>query len=250
MNKNRRPSGHVEDIRSRDLHQVGAVPQLKGKARKEAELANTAPQFVPEHRARLQQLGLLPTQIVELEATLPLNRAMLERPAPMDAVRGEIETFRKAISKALAIIDGKVDARNEAAWRIEEAGFELGYRHDDLRRALAAAGAAETALPKEQRRVHADIRPIARIVKALMDGFIKTHTPPFPPYEMKVSSSPGSDFREIVGICYVAIGQHNSDPERAIKAYIRLKEDRNRCYEARQRKKEEEHQFILGREVG
>lgn len=40
------------------------------------------------------------------------------------------------------------------------------------------------------------------------------------PQRLQPSTSPGCDFRTVVGICYEAVGG-NADPERAIRAYVR-----------------------------
>jgi hypothetical protein len=45
------------------------------------------------------------------------------------------------------------------------------------------------------------------------------------PQDLLPAVSPTSAFRLIVGICYTAAGQKNSDPERAIKAYVAAEKD-------------------------
>ncbi len=94
-------------------------------------------------------------------------------------------------------------------------------------------------LPKQTRHRDADPRIIRWIFEALTAGHgaehyilgreayprhgddwpaVDTHPPPF---NFKPSSSEGSPFREVVGICYEAMTGAPRDPERAIKAFIR-----------------------------
>lgn len=198
------------------------------------------PTFTENQRKRLKDIGLLPAQITEIENTLASNRALLEQPAPMNDVREELGAFRDAMDRACKIAaklsdpkkysKDKVAARNEAWARLQWAASEAS----DVIEALSASQAAlETlgaiiniainSLPKQQRTsVAADFRPIARIDEALLRGFTKADKSPLPPYTLKVSSSSGNKFRQIVGICYAAMGQKNDDPERAIKTYLRV----------------------------
>lgn len=193
--------------------------------------------FTDNQRERLCRLGLLAEQIAELESVLPLNRALLEQPAGMGDVRTELVDLSAALNCAHAAVEN-VDKgkslerleRNEARWRLELADFETTGTWDTLPTALKALAAADIViqraladLPNKQRgSVAADFRPVALIKEALLRGFIKAHKPPFPRYTLRVSSSEGSTFREIVGICYEAMGK-NTDPERAIKEYKALR---------------------------
>jgi hypothetical protein len=85
---------------------------------------------------------------------------------------------------------------------------------------------SEHELRNKQLRRQANPFAVRRIEKALLNGFVKRYSnkdpsKPLPPYPFKPSSSPGSCFREIVGICYEAMGQKYTDPERAIKKHIK-----------------------------
>lgn len=190
--------------------------------------------FTEEQRERLRKLDLLTEQIAEIESALPLNRSLLEQPAGMADVREELSVLSAALKRAHAAAEkvdkGKSPKLNEARWRLELADFDTTNACETLPTVLKALAAADIGIQraladlpnKERRSVAADFRPVARIKKALLDGFIKAHKLPLPPCTLRVSSSEGSKFREIVGICYEAMGQKNADPERAIKQYIAL----------------------------
>jgi hypothetical protein len=78
---------------------------------------------------------------------------------------------------------------------------------------------ALSQLPKQKRSRDGHWLPPARIWEAL----VRTHGTRRP-MTLRLSSSPGSPFREICGICYeVMTGKPGADPERAIKNYIRAK---------------------------
>ena len=129
---------------------------------------------------------------------------------------------------------------------LEEAGATVSQHLLPRLQALATAAreASETLPAKPARWRKADPRPIKRIMEALYAGWSKAkgtsvrrtpeyqtpeeafvaigqvRTNPFPK-ELRASSAPGSPFREIAGICYEAAGGgQDSDPERAIKAYM------------------------------
>jgi hypothetical protein len=154
-------------------------------------------------------------------------------------VRAIIADTLTAVSEAQVhlsrLYSEQTDARKEARVRFEMSLHDMSADRDpvdstvrnliDMRTILAHALAE---LPKGQRRHRtARIDPVRRIDEALLRGFTRGHTMPFPPYLLRASSSPGSQFREVVGICYRAIGR-NDDPERAIKAYIHWRKELDR----------------------
>lgn len=206
-------------------------------------MASNKPKFTNRQREHLKQLGLCPAQIDEVERTLALSRALLQSPPTMNSVRDELSAFQVAIDDARKVADklsnsekytqDKIAARKEAQYRIQWVASEVSDVIEALSASLAGLETlgkivkrALDDLPKKQRRQFADFRPVARIDHALLDGFIKAHKPPFPPYILHRSSSPGSTFRKIVGICYEAMGWSNDDPERAIKSYLRVRNKR------------------------
>jgi hypothetical protein len=81
--------------------------------------------------------------------------------------------------------------------------------------------------------------PIKLIHEALLHGWGRVHLPylrrsddgptkPLAPFNVRVSASPTAPFRLIVQACYSAMKRENTDPERAIKAYMSLlKKERN-----------------------
>lgn len=118
-----------------------------------------------------------------------------------------------------------------------------------LRALQVAAQYGLRQIPSAQpvRRRSADPAPVGRIHSALVYGWslaraggtsyrrgtrreesepaaaIPQSVAPQPqsyPQRLQPSTSPGCDFRTVVGICYDAVGG-NADPERAIRAYVR-----------------------------
>lgn len=197
------------------------------------------PNFSPDQRKRLRGLGLIDAQIDELEANaLPISRAWLQKTPTLQDVRDELQALFVAMERAAAALSGlqstatMTPAKREAQARILEACFEI---HDDphdnhdfvekashaLSRVKAMVQHAQESLPNTQRRsAAASHGPVAWIHEALVSGFANGHCQPLPRYTLRTSSSQGSRFREIVGICYEAMGQGNTDPERAIRAFI------------------------------
>ena len=197
--------------------------------------------FSAGDRADLRRLGLISTQIAELETVaLPICRAWLEPPAPMADVRKVLADTLAALKRTRTQLDRCIapgtEAEKEAGTRLEVAIFDVAQAdgnqpewdllvttRETLARAISLFGAATSDLPATQRRSrNASAWPIARIEKALLDGWLKGQdlSKPLPPYTLRTSSSPTSQFRKVVGICYRTIGQ-TEDPERAIKAHIR-----------------------------
>ncbi|MGH8470726.1 MAG: hypothetical protein ACREVY_17700 [Gammaproteobacteria bacterium] len=89
-------------------------------------------------------------------------------------------------------------------------------------------------LPNQTRHRDADPRIIDWIYNDLIGGHGEEHCivhdgddwsgtgAATPPFEIKPSSSPESQFRNIVAICYEAMtGEPSADPERAIKAFVK-----------------------------
>jgi len=105
------------------------------------------------------------------------------------------------------------DEREEEAKRIHAIVAELD----------AIAEHALARMPKAQTHAAAHTHPIWYIHEVLNFGF--SSEVPLPRLPFPASSSKTSNFREIVGICYQAAKAPTSDPERAIKAFIKQQRD-------------------------
>lgn len=76
-------------------------------------------------------------------------------------------------------------------------------------------------LPSEPvRHRDASYLPIRAIYSTVQAGFILAGQESAAP-GIKPSASPTSKFRRLIGICYEAIDAPTTDPERAIRAYVR-----------------------------
>jgi len=203
------------------------------------------PTFSAPDLKRLQDLGLLREQIAELVKALPICRSYLRQPAALADVRAVLGDTRTAVENAIRQLDRfdrvESSAYGEARVRFDQAYFAnarvpetrdeelLNAALNYLDRVRTSLTDALADLPTEQRRHRtASFVPVMKIDGALLRGFTLAHKPPMPPYLLHASISPGSTFREVVGLCYRAIGA-NDDPERAIKGYIRWRKERDRA---------------------
>lgn len=221
--------------------------------------------FTAVQLRELQRLGCEPEQITELRHAFPRIRLALHRRAARNAVKASLETVAKhadALLKELGKIAMQTDPARAAANLIIE---EVYWRHfpDDsgpwsahhmLPRLRAVADGARSGiekLPAKPTRHHtANPLPIRAIDHALISGWSKVHVhihhvredtpsqwaahakahPPAGPYPRRfiASDAPKSAFREVVGICYEAAGAEvDTDPLRAIRAYLKLKREKH-----------------------
>lgn len=195
---------------------------------------NAHPIFSADQRDELEKLELCQEQISRLESVLPLCRALLSKPATLRDVREGLAVVLKPLRQAMKKLDALANrpstANKEAFSRIELAGFEMRNDTDSTGKAIIAltrivdtVDYALKSLPTTQRRAHdADPRPIGLIERALLKGFCDHFTPPFPPYRLKTSLTK-PPFPDIAAICYEAIGRSEAVPERAIRAYQKLR---------------------------
>jgi hypothetical protein len=185
-------------------------------------------------------------QIAELQSILPGCAALLSQPASLLTVRHKLRrttaTLERAEKALTTILNSKSDANVEVRNRVVDVDFAIHDGTDSIDAALALLGivresftiATEQLPAKARHKRSADHRPIERIDKALLEGFIKHHhrkpPPPgwrnarLPEYTMTVSRK--GPFSKIVAICYEAIGEldnsKESTPDRAIREYLRL----------------------------
>ena len=195
--------------------------------------------FEPHQRAELEQLGVVPEAIKLLEfEALPLAQAILEQEPAHADVRGELQAVADALQAARQAVERLLNAKRAvphlmaARSRIAGGGHRNmmgGMRLDETSQSLATsidvlAQALATLPDKPLRRQSASSLPIDHIHRALRVGSVMARLapgaePPFP--EVSPSSSVTSAFRRVVGICYEAIGAPSTDPERAIKAFVK-----------------------------
>lgn len=197
------------------------------------------PEFNAGQRKALADLGLLADQIDELQmVALPTARALLRKPAALNDVRDCLKIVSESMARATAALtrllaaNNSVPALQEALLRVQLADFntEHNTNAETIRTALKDVSAARAVIDRarqdlssEQRRHRAaSPLPLYWINKALLRGFLRAYekTPSLPHYRLTPSASPNSKYRRIIRICYEAMGQKNSDPERAIKALI------------------------------
>lgn len=194
--------------------------------------------FSAEQRSRLLALGLVQEQIQELEQTLPGNAAWLKKPPSRKLVFSELDLAEKAAARALKKLRTLDDETTATGYRaVAAALMSVGATEVSVDATSVVSSAIEAleklpavfaaaranAPPGPWRFRSANPKVIDRIDSALLRGFTRHYRPPFPPYEIRISASANSKFRSIVSICYEAIGAGNNDPERAIRAYIKLR---------------------------
>jgi hypothetical protein len=204
--------------------------------------------FTPAQRAELEQLGVPAIAIKLLEVQgLPSIRKYLQPPPRRAEVRNELLKAQAAILAAHEAIERLLTPSDLPHLKgASQALKGLGVRH--LEHGIPLNRASEALIPaskviasviahqsKEPSRYKAaSPRPILEIDKLLLQGCEWAGLPAVPvkgdlpsqitflPHLMP-SASPTSAFRRLVGICYERAGLKNTDPERAIKAYIRLR---------------------------
>lgn len=190
--------------------------------------------FKKHHREELLEMGLTPQAIEQIEVEgLPLAMAVLEREPRRAEVRGELQVLSDALTEARTAVERLLNATatvphlNAARLKIAGGGRRNvmgGMRLNETSRSLATAvevvSEALKKLPDDPvRHLSASPLPIKLIHRALQFGSIIAGLEPLNP-NLKPSSSPGSPFRRMVGICYETINAPTIDPERAIKAYV------------------------------
>lgn len=201
--------------------------------------------FSPQQRRRLLELGLLDTQIDEVQrSALPAASAAIAGDPALQDVRDEFQALLDAMGSAqeamskLLRLDVSTPARAKVFQLIELADFEMQGDGSIIEKALypltaarATARRARNALTEEQSRPNgASFYPVQQIDEALWQGFRKHHSmklpsekavgQSLPTYNVKRSSSETSAYWEIMAICYEAIGREKQNLERPIKAYL------------------------------
>jgi hypothetical protein len=203
--------------------------------------------FTAAQRAELQRLGVPDVAIRMLEVRgVPFIRKCLEPPPRMSDVRAELRKTQKAILAAHEAIErlfnppanaphvkGAAEALTGSGRRHLHGGIPLNRASEALIPAGKVIASAIARLPKTPSRYKAaNPRPVDEIADLLHQGCQWAGLPAVPvegglpgqitftPH-LQPSASPTSAFRRIVGICYERAGFPTTDPERAIKAYIK-----------------------------
>jgi hypothetical protein len=202
--------------------------------------------FTASQRRELRQLGVpdVAIEVIEVEA-LPRARRALVRPAPILEVREELVRAEAAVReahKALEdlLVSSDLPSRRDARRYINGGGARHLFDGIDLNNASKALVPAQQVLaraiarlPNEpvRHKTAADL-PVEFIHDALQTGCSYSGMPfehqkgrrrglSLVAPKFRPSASPTSPFRQIVGICYERIGMPASDPERAIKSYVK-----------------------------
>jgi hypothetical protein len=200
---------------------------------------DTPPRFSDDQKARLRDIGLKTEQVAALDTALLGIRTILTMAGTQAAVvdvRSELTRLDGALLAARKAVERmqsttKNSALHEAQARIAVAGYEregslgtLGRAYDAMAEAHALVGAAIVELPKKPTRHRtADPRPIRMIDDALARGWGAAYRGASMPGLPREQVPARSVFLKVVGICYQAVGAANTDPERAIRAYMALR---------------------------
>jgi hypothetical protein len=192
--------------------------------------------FSADQRQRLVALKLSTKQIAQLESkACPLGKIFLAKPLRMADVRDRVAKIRDELSKGQTSLHGMFNAnmtedRKEALLRFCDATAKLfGYKMIEqapLRRAKLARifGAVTAGLPSQSRQRTANPRPVQLIWQALIEAHELPQANP-----IHLSWSPDSIFRKVVEVCYEAMtGCNDVDCERALKAFVRAQQARER----------------------
>ncbi len=210
--------------------------------------------FTKTQRQRLTRLKLTPGQIDALEKRALRAIASTAEPfryGEMRAPLKDIEKQARDLAQRIERLPTSPDAgARQAFFHLIEAdiaqkadehvanpanGYPEGPAPDELAIELRRlAKLARSVLAKVEGRQGknrmAHPYPIRAIVDSLLESWVAEHQcegKPLPAYDLEVSYTPNSRFRQIAGICYQAAGHPNPDPERSIKAYIADKKKRD-----------------------
>jgi nucleotide-binding universal stress UspA family protein len=196
--------------------------------------------FTLPQRRELHRLGVTTDQTERLQRILPAIAYYAAQGPKLADVRAPLKQVRKdahAAAQALrTLLEGRDEARQEGRMRILQAievlhpercevdsarvSFFALYDHREpealrileaLQALEAVAKHAVARIPKSQTRPVAHPYPVGLIEAALM-------VPGAPAF--RVSASPGTPFRDVVAACYAAASAANTDPLRAIRAYL------------------------------
>ena len=197
--------------------------------------------FSKEQRRELARLGVLPQQVHALENfTLNFCEAWLQPPQPLNEIKKSLSVVSDGIGSAIRELKELQTAptrtvKYAANLHLEVEMFERGI--SDITEIMSLLSDMEAIVKSaasfkisQARHTSADSLPIRRIDEALRRGYAAAYPGKGLPKDFPwPSSSDGSKFRQIVGVCYQAMKQKNEDPESAIRKYMReLSQQRQR----------------------
>lgn len=180
--------------------------------------------FTGEQRGLLNNLGLNASQIDALHILIPTSQRLLADSATLQDVRDELLALEAAACKlqsALARLSAaQGGAAAEAFSRISYSSIGDTELFDTLGRGLRTlherVQQASEGLGSSQRRP----REMAWLVVGMLHLALQESQAD--PVRFKPSSAASSAFRQVAGVLFdAALGLDGSDPERAIKAYLR-----------------------------
>ena len=211
--------------------------------------------FTSDHRKQLAGFGASPKQIEMLERHACLVGSAWLRKSPRRTIVSEkIEALREHLRAAHVILEeilaatapGCREAEGFLGQAVCRSGKEVKLLDPAGLEALACiCDEALAMLPIQTRHRDADPCIIQWIFEDLIEGHGAEHyilgdlivghggecyilddgdatAPETPPFMIRPSSSPGSQFRDIVSVCWEAMsGDRDADPERAIRAFIK-----------------------------
>ena len=192
--------------------------------------------FTKTQRKDLVRLGL-PVEVIEaieVEA-LPWSKRVILHQEPrrndvlaeLNAVRGSLIGARDAIERLLAAprsvphLNGARSMIAGGGYRSIQDGVALNHTSAGLTECIEVMNRAiASVLPGPARRKTANAVAIDHIHDTLQTASYFA-IGEFHPPGLEPSASPTSAFRQLIGICYEAIGAPSADPERALKAYLK-----------------------------
>lgn len=187
-------------------------------------------QFTAAQRQRLLALKLLPAQIEALQSHALRAIAGHSEPAKLEGARRTLEQLHEDATRLLKTLQAMEPIRlpNE----LESVRLLLLAAHfsrkgplpshlpmpDELLSlltdfAIVSERALVTSREIQERKHFASPIPIDSIVRIIRDGWPANCAHPV--------AMTGEWLLEVAGVCYEAAGRENTDPERAVKAFMR-----------------------------
>ena len=221
------------------------------------------PDFTQIQLQTLTSLGVKPEQVAQLRFAL-IDVALVFNPVAArndvrDVLTGVVDQTDKLL-RSLNLIAKRVDAMRSTACTAIEVGYWEMHPEDDgptamhhlLPRLMTLKDAARKgieSLPQGQtRRRTASWKPIRSIENAMLLGWSRAFGPnvihgeqaeaavsraPMYPQKFRPSESATSTFSQVVAVCYEAAGApRDTDPKRAIRAYLKIRAARREAMRA------------------
>ncbi len=206
------------------------------------------PNFTPEQRQQLADMGVSDEQLRQLRGVLQVIQTCVGEQQQQAAIRvrlGEIEKLAATLSRKLYATNPSTDQAismlDSHLWLAEQQrggcaarpAVNIGKHVSDvylprLHELMEAAKAESAKVPggKRGRSNTASWRPVEAIDTALHTGWLEMHQHDNPRYPevWKPNKSNSSTFYNIVCVCYEAVGG-NPYPEKAFRAFLKYRRD-------------------------